>query len=291
MARHLLTFLILVVGSNSFAAYPYDSVSEVVVPNARFIPGVGHIKANAGSATLIAVSTDQALLLSCKHVAIEAGKEVRVYWPATGEKSVGEVLLVGEHQDIAMCICPRPKGLRPIPIRAPRVGSTITNAGYPGAHSILEWQRGRVSSIGKSRMQYSCKPRPGMSGGATFDEYGNQVGVIIEYWPWGGVSASGPDMLKFVGRFIKSQTEVQWKVPDCQTEVKLTPAPPEMEIKEVELVEILDVPQITPPAIPPAIKTPTRPIVEDTRSTRRPPTMQKPKKRRPKRRPLFRRRV
>ncbi len=202
MIRFFVVCLALAVPSFADAAYPYDSVCEIL-----FDAGPDY---NGGSASLIAVSDTEALLLTCRHVAESVGGTVEIHWAATGEMSTGRVVAVGKRQDIALCICPRPKGLYPIPITLPSLETSgkITNAGFPGLTGTLEWQTGNLTKTGDSTISYDCRPIPGMSGGVTFDQYGNQIGIIIQYWRGGGVSSSGPDMFSFIRGYLKTKEAV-----------------------------------------------------------------------------------
>jgi len=232
--RSFLVVLCLCVSSNVDAAYPYDSICEIVVSSGSQYSG--------GSATLIAVSKNRALLLTCKHVVLKAGKKVYVHWAATSETSEGRVLRVGKKQDIAICIVPRPKGLRPIPIRLPKVGESIINAGFPGMTGTLEWQTGKILSRSNSEITYNVRPIPGMSGGATFDAFGNQVGIITYYQTFGtgGGSASGVEMIKFIRNFVQyssrhAKKRVNWCLPRLQLTRRITLAPTENEIRAPKL--------------------------------------------------------
>jgi len=222
--KYLATIALLLLPTNLLAAYPYDSVAEVLVESGNHY--------NGGSATLIAVSGDQALILSCKHVAEEAGRDIEVHWAATGEQSKGKVLLVGEDQDIAMCICPRPKGIRPVPVTSAGVGQYIVNAGFPGLTGTLEWQQGKILTTGVSEMTYTCRPIPGMSGGATFDRYGNQVGVIIAYSLDCGISSAGDDMRSFINHFVQT-SDVTWQFPALGKEL-ITCGPASQDVNAPE---------------------------------------------------------
>jgi hypothetical protein len=203
MKRFILAILLLLCSCvSAIAAYPYDSICEVRVGR------------SGGSGTLIAVSETQALILSCQHVAETPGMSVQINWAATGETSDGKVLAIGANGlDIAIIICPRPTGLQPVPITLPSWASTkkIINAGFPGLTGTLEWQTGKVVAISTDELRYSCRPIPGMSGGATLDQHGNLVGVITRYGPRYGLSTSGTDMMSFVGRFMKNTTVKTWK--------------------------------------------------------------------------------
>lgn len=277
------------------AAFPYSSVCEILVESGNGYAG--------GSATLIAVSEDQALLLTCEHVALEAGKEVKINWASLGQLSTGKVLLVGVGQDIAMCICPRPPGLRPVAVKAPVLGGVIVNAGFPGITGTLEWQVGTVTEITETEVTYTCRPIPGMSGGATFDSHGNLVGVITHYgWDSGG-SASGSKMIEFVNKFMAT-TDVQWcqGVEEVDTAIEVAPAEDKINAPEpyFEFVEFIyteytgpDTPwsPLLGPKPEPIVEEPevvSPPVVETFRKSykARPRSTRKPRGRR-----LFRRRT
>ena len=226
MKRFLLVLAIFFSAyTGTFAAYPYDSVCEILVKARQ-----GY---NGGSASLVAVSETQALLLTCEHVCEEAGKEVKILWPATGEKMVGRVLKVGRGLDIAICICPRPKDLRPIPVAYPNIitSGVITNAGFPGVTGTLEWQQGKLQGIDYDQIYYSCRPIPGMSGGATFDQYGNIIGVIVAYGREHGFSTSGKAMAIFLADYMINHKVVDWSPGKVQEEVLLDPPPAEDMIR------------------------------------------------------------
>lgn len=234
---HVLAAIIAVIAivalsaAYSCAAYPYDSICEILVESGTY-PN-GDIRYNGGTASLVAVAEDQALLLTCKHVAIWPGKAVLINWAATGEEGLGKVIAVGRNQDIAMVICPRPKGLRPIPIaRASKVESgRITNVGFPGVTGSLEWQTGLIKEVTRFELIYNCRPIPGMSGGVTFDQFGNQIGVITFYHkfrPSGG-SSSGPEMIKFiksVQRRYQPRVPVVWEPKPKKSDTPLPIASP-----------------------------------------------------------------
>ncbi len=220
----LIAFLLL--HTSAFAAYPYDSVCQIMVKaRSGFY--------NGGSASLVAVSDKQALLLTCGHVCVTSGSEVRILWPGTGEEMVGRVLKVGKGLDIAICICPRPKGLRPIPVAYPNVitSGVITNAGFPGVTGTLEWQQGKLLGINYSDIYYSCRPIPGMSGGCTFDQYGNQIGVIVAYGRDRGFSTSGKGMANFLADYMINHKVKQWSTGKVQEKEKLPPLPAESMIR------------------------------------------------------------
>ncbi len=302
MLRNLLLTIILILPSTGWAAvqYPYSAVCEIAVEE-----NGGY---NGGSATLIAVSDDQALLLTCWHVVVKADNVVHIHWSATGEVSKGRVLKVDSEQDIAMVICPRPQGLRPVPVTLPdkQTSGTLTNVGFPGLSGYPEWQQGTIKSLDNQRLYYTCRPVPGMSGGCTFDQWGNQVGVITHYQVDGGISASGVDMITFVGQFVPSSVGVSWDVPVAQTEVpiadvvvhKKNEAPQEEYVDFEDYVWLNHVSPLAPIPTSPLIGhlPPPTPIVEPTVAPE-PPVVEKaaPQKRKnyrspPKRKRLFRRR-
>lgn len=209
---------------NLFAAYPYDSVAEITTPHRG-----GH---NGGSCTLIAVSETKALVLSCQHVVLAAGKPVEISWRATGEVTQGTVIAVGANGlDIALCITDRPKDLRPVPLARANKDSSgvITNAGYPGLTGTLEWQQGDIQEIDDDELYYSCRPIPGMSGGATFDKYGNLIGVIVAYTMDGGISTSGADMTAFLQPYVNGKTSA-WVIEPLIFPDLIVEAPSETKI-------------------------------------------------------------
>lgn len=203
MKRFFLSAVLsLYICASAFAAYPYDSICQVISGR------------SGGSATLVAVSDTHALLLTCQHVVHKAGNNVYIHFTSTGEKLHGIVVEVGKNGfDIALVLCPRPKGLRPVPVTLPNWRDTgcITNAGYPGLTGTLEWQTGELRSLGTDVMTYTCRPIPGMSGGATFDQYGNLVGVITRYARRFGQSSSGPDMINFLSKYVQETKPSSFK--------------------------------------------------------------------------------
>ena len=136
-----------------------------------------------GSGTIIVVSETQVLVLSCKHVIRRPGRYVKAYWPNVpgGFTSYGWSIDVGGTQDIAAFITQRPPGVRPVRVQLPRIDSgPFTNVGFPSGGAGLEWQQGKFGSLSHSEFYYTvARPVPGMSGGATFDRFGNLVGVIV----------------------------------------------------------------------------------------------------------------
>lgn len=232
MKRFLLVLAIFFSAyTGTFAAYPYDSVCQIAVKAMK-----GY---NCGSASLVAVSEKHALLLSCQHVCGKSGNEVQVLWPATGETCLGRVLKVGargfdgRHLDIAICICPRPKGLRPIPVAYPNsvTSGTLTNAGFPGCTGTLEWQQGTLNGIDYDQIYYSCRPIPGMSGGVTFDQWGNQVGVVVAYGRQYGFSTSGKAMAHFLADYMINHKVKKWSPGEVQEKVMLEAPPTEDMIR------------------------------------------------------------
>lgn len=226
MLRSLFLSIALIVASaaTALAAYPYDSICEILVPEASGYSG--------GSATLIAVSDTQALLLTAQHVVSRPGKSVKISWPATGAHSKGKVIRIAPNGlDAALILCPRPDGLRPVPVAPidPCKSEYIVNAGFPGITGTLEWQAGKVTDLTKVDLRYSCRPIPGMSGGCTFDQYGNLVGIIQYYSREGGGSTSGVAMLTFLRDYILENT-VAWEADYPQRETFLEQGTPESQI-------------------------------------------------------------
>ena len=205
LKRFILSIVLLAASCTAaLAAYPYDSVAEILVDVGQQYAG--------GSASLIATTEDQALLLTCQHVVQRVGNTVLINWVATGEEVEGKVVAIGKNGlDVALVVCPRPADLRAIPVSSfkPCKDEQIINIGFPGLQEVLEWQVGTVTSLDETDLRYTCRPITGMSGGATLDVYGNLVGVIQYYNPDGGGSTSGVDMLVFLRDYVRSAA-VKW---------------------------------------------------------------------------------
>ncbi len=224
----LVVAIVLTLTVSLFAAYPYDSVAEVTTPFRD-----GH---NGGSATLIAVSETKALVLTCQHVVLRAGRPVEFTWHATGEVTQGTVISVGAKRlDIALCITDRPKDLRAVPIAKPDLerSGQITNAGYPGLKGVLQWQTGEIERITQEDLYYTCRPVPGMSGGPTFDQYGNLIGVVVRYGRDGGASTSGKRMVEYLRPYMQKDTSA-WAIEPIAFPDLVVAGPPETEIQAPE---------------------------------------------------------
>ncbi len=214
--RILLTLCLTLVPLNGIqAAHPYDSVAEIAVKKGgRF---------NGGSATLIAVSPTQALLLTCQHVVLKKDKEVYIRY-RNGTKSRGTVYsLAPNGLDAALVICPRPEGIAPVPVVAPgsNSGQIIVNCGYPGNDHVLRWQKGKTTGQDSTTLRFDVRPIPGMSGGATFDEYGNLVAVVQFYNRRGGGSTGGTALRAYLAAFIKANVDVAWGGPQEPSDTML----------------------------------------------------------------------
>lgn len=219
--RFILALFLIIPSTLLFAGYPYDSVCEIRVDR------------GGGSATLIAVSDDKALLLTCQHVAERVGDKVKVNWAATGEEGAGAVVAIGEKGlDIALCVVPRPLGLLPVPVTMPSrtKSGPITNIGFPGMTGVLGWQRGEIISISSDELRYDCRPIPGMSGGATLDQYGNVIGVITRYGRSWGLSTSGTDMMYFLRNYAQTHAEAGWVMDAPETTLQLSAAAPAEQV-------------------------------------------------------------
>lgn len=219
--------LVLSLLYNAFGAYPYDSVAEIAVPQgARF---------NGGSATLIAVNETQALLLTCQHVVLTKDRTVKVHW-LDGRKTEGKVFsLAPNGLDAALVICPRPEGLVPVPVRQLKrgVGQIIVNAGYPGNDHVLRWQKGITTKQTDTTLRYNVRPIPGMSGGPTFDQYGNLVAVVQFYNRGGGGSTGGIALLKYLAAFMTIQEKAAWHGPTDAEERSLAEGDPDGSLDDL----------------------------------------------------------
>lgn len=197
MIRHL--FLACLVWAafviSVFAQSPYNAVCTVGIPS------VNHY----GSGTLIAVSDDYGLVLTCAHVAKKKGLKADLVWTLDGVTSTGTVVAVHTENDLAAILCRRPHGIEAVPVRLPdRANGPFVNIGHPSyGRTIPHWQVGNYISVSSNRFIYDVKPYPGMSGGGTFDRQGYLCGVVIAYskLTQEGISASGVALGSFVDQF------------------------------------------------------------------------------------------
>lgn len=168
----ILTVAFALFAANVFADgfAPYRAVCEIRTGNSQ------------GSGTLIAVSDDKALVLSCRHVCEKEGDIVQVRWPAAGNQtSLGVVLKVikgeGFDTDQAVVMCGRPVGIEPRKYSKfnPDDGPFIM-VGY--RDNVMRAQVGSVTEAGE--LLIMMKPAVGgMSGGPLYNSRGEICGIVV----------------------------------------------------------------------------------------------------------------
>ena len=154
---------------------PYRAIVQLNVQDGR--------QSWQGSATLIAVSGEYGLLLSCRHVCPKNKLPVKVLWPGyENAKTRGEVLysMRGDdfETDLALVVAKIPPGAVPVPfgVADPENGP-FRSVGYRDK-GLLESVATRAYHNGELFV-LNAPYLGGMSGGATFDKYGRVVAVIV----------------------------------------------------------------------------------------------------------------
>ncbi len=198
MIRLLCALSALCVPAASRADHPYDAVCRVVVQKTPRRP-VG------GSGVLIGVSGGKALILTAAHVAIEPGLPASCDW--AGQVTRGRVLRVAPDTDAALLLVARPDGVYAVSVAMPsKQTGPFVCAGYPGYdRGTLRIQTGEYAGLNRGTLTVTCRPEPGMSGGAVFDRHGRVVGAVSAYDVWQnlGYAGSGPAMLDLVDDYLK----------------------------------------------------------------------------------------
>lgn len=202
--RPYQVFAVLALGCVSpvLAAYPAASVCELRVQ----MPG----RYEQGSGTLIGVAGDKGLVLTAGHVPESVGRHLRVMWRMAGvEESDGVCVAVTDtNADLALIVCPRPRGLRPVPIVPfDESKSPWTSMGFRDSKF---WTVDATHCDYKGgRMYLNGTYKHGMSGGPTFDRDGNLVGVVSaidnanEDEATLGMSGDGPKLQELINQFRK----------------------------------------------------------------------------------------
>lgn len=147
-----------------------------------------NVPGGTGSGTLIAVRGNRALVLSCRHVCRNVGDMVFCSWIG-GQITVGYIVHVIPRRhygvniefdtDLALVVCQRPKGIRPIKIARYKA--------YNSPFTAVGWRKGqlRVANCRTARYQSNgliltdCPFISGMSGGALFDRRGRLIAVAV----------------------------------------------------------------------------------------------------------------
>ena len=172
--------------------YPYSSVGTVAVPSLGWY----------GSGTLIERLPDgRCLVLTNQHVVKEAGRKVKLHFPAAGDTVQGVVVAADARIDAALVLCGPLPDTYPVKVALPQKSDYgYVNVGFPSyGREHPEIQAGRLRSVySDAEFTYWARPFPGMSGGATFNSRGELVGVVRAYTPEYGISVGGPDLLRFI---------------------------------------------------------------------------------------------
>lgn len=158
---------------------------------------------SGGSGTLIATADEYGLVLCVKHVCVVAGRPATCQWGP--QKTTGYVLAVHPDADVALILVKRPVGIKPVPVTLPKAeNGPFYMVGYPGYdREHLRYQKGDFIDLDEDTLTVTCRPEPGMSGGATFDSKGRVVGTVSAYGPRVGYAGSGSDMINLVLQFVR----------------------------------------------------------------------------------------
>jgi hypothetical protein len=199
IARWLVALLhVAVLVSASHGQSPYAAVCELRAPS------------HTGSGTLIGTNGDTALILSCRHVCERVGNQLTVRFPWAGNQQMpGRVEAIvaggGFNTDLALLICKRPQNVQPVQV-----------VSYP---NDFDWSSGRWISAGwrSGQMRIATAERGkldggllfldspfvgGQSGGATFDNYGRLVAVVVASDGFSvGVSVDGLELRRLIARY------------------------------------------------------------------------------------------
>lgn len=161
---------------------PYESVCRVAVEK----PGN---KLSVGSGTLVGVSGDTALVLTCRHVTELEGRACEMTW-RTGEKTKGRVVEVQPERrgnalsnDLALIVCDRPAGISPVEVVKFRAeDGPFYSYGYrPEKGNVMNMlvSVSRTAREHEGLIYLSAPVLPGLSGGATCNRFDQQVGVCV----------------------------------------------------------------------------------------------------------------
>jgi len=138
-----------------------------------------------GSGTLVGVAGDAALVLTCRHVTEREGYACELFW-RNGEKTNGWVASVPApvqgnefSNDLALVICERPKGVKPVPVvKFNPDDGPFYSIGYRRGELLMAVSR-TAKEPGDGLIRMSAPILPGLSGGLTCNRFGQQVGVCV----------------------------------------------------------------------------------------------------------------
>ena len=158
-----------------------------------------------GSGTYVGQSGGTAVILSCRHVAVQVGKTVKVTWPATGEVSMGTVIEVVKatddfQSDLALITCPVPAGIPSVEIAEFNpANAPFICLGYKGEQFFVSISRtGRANG---NLIDLSAPLTGGMSGGPCLDRYNRLVGVGVGSTPTYSVAADGEYLAALIRKY------------------------------------------------------------------------------------------
>lgn len=208
-----ICFAILLAG-RVLAEWPYDAVCDVVIP-------LQSGDSAGGSGTLLGVSEQTGLVLTCWHV-VEGGRmdSITCTFPATGSRHRGRLIGSDSAYDLAAIEIENPPEIAtPVIARARRDEGPFVCAGFPWngggrlrttVGDYMGFPQGQgVSSWAPSMLHTRTHVISGYSGGARFNKHGEYVGVISGMTgdspqnmdrTWG---AGGDALERFVDRFLK----------------------------------------------------------------------------------------
>jgi hypothetical protein len=184
---------------------PHPSVVRIIVDESDGV--------SLGSGTLVDVRGSYGLVVTNWHVVRDAEGPIRVKFP-DGFKSAARVLKVDRDWDLAALIIWKP-GAQPIPLAsaAPRLGETLTIAGY-GSGDYRAVSGVCTQYVAPSHrhpyemVEVSAAARQGDSGGPIFNSRGELAGVLFGS---GGGTTSG----SYAGR-VGSFLATSWPPPDAE---------------------------------------------------------------------------
>jgi S1-C subfamily serine protease len=215
MTRILSLIVALLFAAPALAAWPWDAVCDITNLKKDWDRESGRWINHGGSGTLVGVSNDTGLILSCAHLWENGGKTAEVKFLSIKQPFRGQVLAVDHQNDLSAISITAPKGIAtPKAVRAARPeDGVLVAAGFPFySKGELHWTSGKFLNYSGSDLHFAARPyvHSGFSGGAVFAMDGSLVGVVSGYDYNAGVNRgwsiapSGQALEKFASRFMKA---------------------------------------------------------------------------------------